>query len=181
MQSKPHQLENGRHMAALAIGGPWALGVTMIDPRATLGAFLCLFCVAITIWVYSSDLAQIRYGSPKKWPWIAIVIIAMEVIYPIFVIVSRASAEQNQVASVASTPAPIAEVSKAPVERCRTTGIKVQGGSDVEIADNILQGFDCPIDLNNTLRSHVQNNKMFTVPQAAPPLVPMPPSRPVKK
>ncbi len=77
-------------LAALAAMAFWAAGVTLMDTRFGLGAILCTITIAWTVWLYWSDLLSIRTRPFKAWPWLGILIIAIEILVPGYLILSKA-------------------------------------------------------------------------------------------
>jgi len=98
---KQHPGEATRVLAALAAMVFWAAGVSLIDPRFGIGAFLC----AISVWLYWSDLLSIPSRPLRMWPWLGIIIIVIEIIVPGWLLMSKSwGAELPATAAVQEKP-----------------------------------------------------------------------------
>ena len=84
-----HPLELPRPVAAFGIMGLWAVGVALIDPHAVVGAILCVVAVGWTVWLYSAELSSMRVKAFQTWPWIGIIIIAIELVVPAYLLCAK--------------------------------------------------------------------------------------------
>jgi hypothetical protein len=65
-ESRQHPGEAARVLAALAAMVFWAVGVSLMDARFGLGAFLCVVTIVWTVWLYWSDLLTIPSRSWRQ-------------------------------------------------------------------------------------------------------------------
>ncbi len=86
---RQHPGEATRVLAALASMVFWAVGVSLMDPRFGVGAFLCVVSIVWTVWLYWSDLAAIPSRKFKAWPWLGIIVILIEILVPGYLLLTK--------------------------------------------------------------------------------------------
>jgi hypothetical protein len=153
--AQDHPLTKLQHLAAFAVAALfWGVGVTMIDPRIGVGVVLCLIGITCTVWIYWADLLSVRTKPWQAWPWLGILIIAVEILVPGWLLLSKAWGNETASVSIAADPPWIRATKNSNVNAkgskilgtppFRGTFVDANDGASVDVSDMAVIGADAP-------------------------------------
>lgn len=175
-EAEEHPLTRTQHTSAFTVAALfWGVGVTMIDPRIGIGALLCVIGISGTLWLYSGDLRRMPQTPYRKWPWIALLFISIEIFVPGYLLYVRAydGAKNLGVTATGQNGGQSGNITnQGPVYNgpllvrpqssldhpCKSTGIHIEDSSSVTMEDNLFEGIDCPIDAHGSNNVRAKGN-----------------------